>query len=67
MRSYTALKRVFNKREKGKRGRKKRRRETERDVKEMFSFPHLMIIAKPVLPPSEIDWLAASDHGDKQC
>lgn len=42
-------------------------RDKERDVKEMFSFPHLMIIAKPVLPPSEIDWLAASDHGDKQC
>lgn len=35
--------------------------------REMFSFPHLMTIAKRALPPSERDWLAASDLGDKQC
>lgn len=35
--------------------------------REMFSFPHLMTIAKLVLPPLEIDGLAASDRDDKQC
>ena len=33
----------------------------------MFSFRGLKTIAKRVLPPSEIEWLAASVPGDKQC